>query len=92
TRLLQVFKDATMFFSQGSPNIAAVIPAMDLIDTSLTNGARDADLDPAIRKAVPLAKRTLNQYYKATDMSATYHIAMLLHPRHKAAYFECAGW
>ncbi|TFK78831.1 hypothetical protein K466DRAFT_506651, partial [Polyporus arcularius HHB13444] len=90
--LRDVLKDATLFFSRGSPNIATVIPAIDHIDNKLTDGARDPKLDPAIRKAIGLAKRTLNRYYKATDMSATYCIAMLLHPRHKMHYFEKAGW
>ena len=49
---------------------------MDYIDNSLTNNARDDRVDPAIQKAIGLAKRTLNRYYKATDMSSTYRIAM----------------
>ncbi len=108
----QIFKDATLFFSRGSPTIAAVIPAMDLIDNTLTDAARPNNdaLDPAIRTAAGIAKRTLNRYYKMSDMSATYRIAMgechtsslvprhpyapgaVLHPRHKAHYFERAGW
>ncbi|RDX45197.1 hypothetical protein OH76DRAFT_1333383, partial [Lentinus brumalis] len=56
---LQVFKDATLFFSRGSPNIAMVIPAMDLIDNTLTKAIRNENLDDAIRTAVGLAKRVL---------------------------------
>lgn len=33
---IQVFKDATIFFSRSSPNLATVIPAMDYIDEVLT--------------------------------------------------------
>jgi hypothetical protein len=33
---LKIFKDATLFFSRGTPNLATVIPAMDLIDEHLT--------------------------------------------------------
>ncbi len=74
----QVFKDATLFFSRGSPNIAAVIPAMDLIDTRLGDVARESNdtFDPAIRTAAGIAKRTLNRYYKISDMSSTYRIAV----------------
>lgn len=54
-----------------------VIPAMDHIDNSLTNDIRDdSTLDPAIRAALRLSKKTLNWYYKMSDMSATYRIAM----------------
>ncbi|TFK79412.1 hypothetical protein K466DRAFT_472719, partial [Polyporus arcularius HHB13444] len=94
TQLRDVLKDATLFFSRGSPSIAAVIPAMDLIDNRLTDAARESNdvLDPAIRTAAGIAKRTLNRYYKMSDMSATYRIAMILHPKHKLRYFERAGW
>ncbi|KAI0691891.1 hypothetical protein C8T65DRAFT_587061 [Cerioporus squamosus] len=94
TQLRDVFKVATLFFSRGSPSIAAVIPAMDLIDNKLTDAARESNdkLDPAIRTAAGIAKHTLNRYYKISDMSATYRIAMVFHPRHKLRYFERAGW
>ncbi len=72
----QLFKDATLFFSRGSPNIAAVIPAMDLIDNTLTRNARNEDLDIAVRTAIGIAKKTLNRYYKLSDLSSTYRIAL----------------
>ena len=54
-----------------------VIPAMDHIDTTFTNGILNAHvLEPAIRAALKLAKRTLNRYYSLTDTSETYHVAM----------------
>src|SRR6267154_5703803 len=54
-----------------------VIPAMGHIDTTFTNGILNAHvLDPAIRAALKLAKRTLNRYYSLTDASETYHVAM----------------
>ncbi len=61
-----------------------VIPAMDHIDTALTNHIRDDGvLDPAIRAALRMSKKTLNRYYKISDMSATYRIAMgTPHPIH----------
>ncbi|RDX54667.1 hypothetical protein OH76DRAFT_1327007, partial [Lentinus brumalis] len=78
-QLRDILKDATLFFSRGSPTIASVIPAMDLIDTKLGDAARETDdtvLDPAIRTAAGIAKRTINRYYKISDMSSTYRIAM----------------
>ncbi|KAG1777140.1 hypothetical protein EV702DRAFT_970267, partial [Suillus placidus] len=65
-------------FLWGTPNLAIVIPAMDHIDTVLTNGIINSQLlDPAIRTALHLAKKTLNRYYYSlTDKSETYRIAM----------------
>jgi len=74
---LQVLKDATLYFSCSTPNLAMVIPAMDYIDTTFTTGLlKKEQLDPAIRAAVGLAKRTLNRYYSLTDASELYRIAM----------------
>jgi hypothetical protein len=54
-----------------------VIPAMDHIDTVFTNGIINTrTLNPAIRAALGIAKRTLNKYYSLTDSSETYRIAM----------------
>ncbi|EIW63678.1 uncharacterized protein TRAVEDRAFT_95943, partial [Trametes versicolor FP-101664 SS1] len=93
TDVLKVFKDATYFFSRGTPNLATVIPAMDLIDQQLaTKHLQTAKYDFAIRTAMGLAKKTLNKYYELTDASKAYRIAMVLHPSYKKAYFEKAGW
>ncbi|TFK61243.1 hypothetical protein BDN72DRAFT_729808, partial [Pluteus cervinus] len=89
---LMILKDATEFFSRGTPNLPAVIPAIDLIDNHFTDAIRDGNLNPAIRSAMILAKRTLNKYYSLTDDSTVYRIAMILHPRHKLNYFKEAGW
>ncbi|KAG2740587.1 hypothetical protein P692DRAFT_201663655, partial [Suillus brevipes Sb2] len=83
---------ATLFFSRSTPNLAAVIPAMDLIDTQLTSYSCDTKYSPSIRAAVRLAKKTLDQYYELTDTSEVYRIAMILHPRHKLTYFKSASW
>lgn len=72
----KIFKDATEFFSRKTPGLASVIPAMDHIDTLLTNQMRDPDLHPAIKRALTFAKRTLNKYYRLSDLSAMYHIAI----------------
>ncbi|EIW62754.1 uncharacterized protein TRAVEDRAFT_114433 [Trametes versicolor FP-101664 SS1] len=77
TQLADVLKDATAFFSRGTPNLATVIPAMDSINSKLATKHRDtAKYDYAIRTAMGFAKRTLNKYYELTDTSAVYRIAM----------------
>jgi len=74
--MTQIFKDATLFFSRLTPNLATVIPAMDHIDETLTTQSRDASFKPSIRTALNIAKRTLNNYYDKTDYSEVYRIAM----------------
>ena len=65
---------------------------MDLIDKELTTYSHNRQFQPSIRAAVSLAKETLNRYYSLTDNSDVYRIAMVLHPRHKLAYFKNARW
>jgi hypothetical protein len=72
----QVFKDATLFFSRSTPNLATVIPAMDHIDELLSTNSLDAKYEPSIRAALGIAKKTLNRYYDKTDSSEVYRIAM----------------
>ncbi|KAI5985181.1 hypothetical protein EDD15DRAFT_2113745, partial [Pisolithus albus] len=89
----QILKDATLFFSCGTPNLAMVIPAMDYIDKVFTTGMLDEErFDPSIRAAVGLTKKTLNKYYSLTDTSDLYRIVMVLHPHHKLEYFRHAKW
>jgi hypothetical protein len=76
TRHPQILKDATLFFSRATPNLAIVIPAMDEIERRFTDMAADTTYHPAIRYALRLAKATLNKYYSLTDSSETYRIAM----------------
>ncbi|TFY51080.1 hypothetical protein EVG20_g11174 [Dentipellis fragilis] len=90
--ILHVLKDATMFFSRGTPNLATVIPAMDHIDSTLATSATDMSLNAAIRASLGITKRTLNRYYNLTDSSELYRIAMVLHPHHKLAYFQNVQW
>jgi hypothetical protein len=73
---LQVFKDATLFFSRSTPNLATVIPAMDHIDEQLSNYSLTQRFEPSIRAALGLAKKTLNRYYNLTDDAEVYRIAM----------------
>ncbi|GLB43472.1 putative protein dimerization activity [Lyophyllum shimeji] len=89
---LKALKDATLYFSRGTPNLPYVIPVMDRIDTLFTTALKPTENGPAMRAAIEMAKRTLNRYYSLTDGSEVYRIAMVLHPRHKLEYFERAGW
>ncbi|KAI0715451.1 hypothetical protein C8T65DRAFT_563054, partial [Cerioporus squamosus] len=91
--LRQVLKDATMFFSEGTPNLAKVIPAMDHIDKFLTTAnITHHKYHDTIRIACGLAKKVLDKYYSYTDMSATYRATMVLHPHFKLHYFKKMRW
>jgi len=72
----QLFKDATLFFSRSTPNLATVIPAMDHIDTHLATASHNLKYSPAIRASLALGKAHLNKYYDMTDHSEVYRIAM----------------
>src|SRR5258705_12952354 len=71
----KIYKDATLFFSRGTPNLATVIPAMDHIDKFLATSA-ERQYSPAIRAALVIGKKTINKYYNMTDHSEVYCIAM----------------
>ena len=71
-----MFYDATQYFSRGHPNLAMVIPAMDVIDETLTTDSLNCKYKPSIRAALNLGKATLNRYYDKTDASESYRIAM----------------
>lgn len=73
---MQVFKDATLFFSCSTPCLATVIPTMDHIDETLTDNSLSSKFEPSIHAALGIVKKTLNQYYNATDQSEVYCIAM----------------
>ncbi|KAF8546726.1 hypothetical protein OG21DRAFT_1426280, partial [Imleria badia] len=81
--VLMVLKDATLFFSQATPNLTTmtIIPAMDHIDHQLQMFARDRKYLPSICAAVTvlLVRKTLNCYYSLTDNSKVYRIAMSEH-------------
>ena len=60
---IQIFKDMTLFFSYGTPNLATVIPAMDLIDKVLTTSSiSPSKYSLAIHAALFIGKKTLNKY------------------------------
>ena len=74
---IQIFKDATLFFSRDTPNLATVIPAMDLIDKVLTTSSLSSSkYSIAIRGALTIGKKTLDKYHNKTQESDVYRIAM----------------
>ncbi|PPQ88236.1 hypothetical protein CVT25_005286 [Psilocybe cyanescens] len=75
--LLMIFKEATLFFLRSTPNIPTVLPAMDHIDKWLTTASVNSKLPASIRTATGLSKKTLNRYYKRSDCSKVYCIAMV---------------
>ena len=79
---VQVFKDATLFFSQNTPNLATVIPAMDFIKKVLTpSSSTSSNFSLAIRAALTIGTGTLDKYYNKTQESDVYRIAMgMFHP------------
>jgi hypothetical protein len=61
----QQYKKATLFFSQDSATIAAVIPAMDKLDSKLNQQTKEA-YHPAVISAMQLAKNKMDRYWKIT--------------------------
>ena len=68
-----------LFFSQATPNLAIVIPAMDHIDHQLQTFAQDQKYLLSVRAAISLARKTLNHYYLLMDNSKVYQITMSEH-------------
>lgn len=76
TSFPKIFKDATLFFSRGTPNLATVIPAMDHIDKVLATKSDSARFSLPICTALAIGKNTVNRYYNKTDHSEVYRITM----------------
>ncbi|KAJ7052447.1 hypothetical protein C8F01DRAFT_998057, partial [Mycena amicta] len=78
---LETFYKATIFFSADScSTILHVITSFDKIDDLITTTIVPTDskkraLQAPIRRALTLAKATMNKYYSATDNSNIYRIA-----------------
>jgi len=73
----QIFKDATLFFSQGTPNLATVIPTMEHINKVLTVSSDSPyKFSIAIRAALAIGKIAMNRYYNKTDHSEVYRVSM----------------
>ena len=73
--VFQQYKRATLFFSQDSASVAAIIPAMDKLDNNLNPNTK-TPYHPAILAAMKLARRKINRYYSITDASSVYRMAM----------------
>lgn len=72
----QVFKDVTLFFSHGTPNLAMAIPAMNHINKVLVTSSDRSQYSLSICVALIISKNAINQYYNKTDYSEIYCIAM----------------
>ena len=73
----QILKDATLFFSQSTPNLATVISTMDILDERLTNNSLNhTRFNVSIHASLGVTKQTLNHYYNMTDWSEVHRIAM----------------
>ncbi len=90
TVLLQ-YKNTTLFFSQDSASVAAIIPAMDRISNHLNSQTGKA-YHPSITAAMKLTCKKMDCYYSLTNSSTTYRIAMVLHPGMKLEYFCNQKW
>ncbi|KIM61423.1 hypothetical protein SCLCIDRAFT_122082, partial [Scleroderma citrinum Foug A] len=75
-QLHSILKDATLYFSCSTPNLATVIPVMDHIHQELSKYSHDKKYVCSICAGVSLAKETLNRYYLCTDETKVYRIAM----------------
>ncbi|KAF8263597.1 hypothetical protein EI94DRAFT_1596475, partial [Lactarius quietus] len=77
----------------GTPSLSTVIPAMDHIDKVLATSSDSPDqFNLAIRAALAISKKAMNQYYDKMDQSEVYQISMVLHPCHKLEYFKKQKW
>ena len=66
-----------LYFSQGTPNIATVIPAIDIINGMFATTTEAPDhFCLAIHAALAVGLKTLNKYYNKTDYSEVYRISM----------------
>ncbi|KAF8811874.1 hypothetical protein BYT27DRAFT_7032970, partial [Phlegmacium glaucopus] len=54
---LKIFKDATLFFSRSTPNLAMVIPVMDHINKHLATTATDDACLLALKAALAIGKK-----------------------------------
>ena len=75
--LQQIFKDATLFVLQETPNLVTVIPAMDHNDKFLTTSSDGSHrFSIAVHAALAIGQKAMNRYYNRTDHSDIYQIAM----------------
>ncbi|KAG1734950.1 uncharacterized protein EDB91DRAFT_1056617 [Suillus paluster] len=89
--LVAVLSKATLFFSQDSATITAVILAMDKLNNKLNQQMKEP-YHSAVISAMQLAKNKMDRYWKITDLSNVYRIAMVLHPGLKLECFCEHSW
>ncbi|KAJ3490696.1 hypothetical protein NLJ89_g11414 [Agrocybe chaxingu] len=91
--LLNIFTYATELISNSKiPLIHQVIPVFDTVTAALDESIDNEANELAVRHAALRGMLILNKYYALTDDAVVYRIAMILHHRHKTAYFIKAGW
>ncbi|KAF8239966.1 hypothetical protein L208DRAFT_1235068, partial [Tricholoma matsutake] len=74
--LLQMYKDATLFFSQDNAiTIANVVLTMDCINKMLSTSAA-RPLNSAVKHGLTFARKLMDKYYSKTNLSNVYRIAM----------------
>lgn len=71
-----MFKDTTLFFSCGTPNLTMVILVMDHIDQHLATAATTNKYPLILKVALAIGKKTLNHYYEKTDHFKVFWIVM----------------
>ncbi|KAH7053509.1 hypothetical protein BKA62DRAFT_629845 [Auriculariales sp. MPI-PUGE-AT-0066] len=74
--LLELLKEATLFFLQANSSIGDVIPAMDHIDGVLADAMNNNTINDALCACANLSHRVMNYYYSLTDATPAYQIAM----------------
>ncbi|OJT13075.1 Zinc finger BED domain-containing protein 4 [Trametes pubescens] len=92
-RLLDPFLYATKQISVSDRALVQdVIPYIDVLTSHVDTFRNDASLSPIVRAAAQRGREILDKYYKRTDETIVYRIAMILHPRYKLQYFRDADW
>ena len=76
TSFLKIFKDVTLFFSCGTPNLTTIIPVMDHIDGVLATQLDSSQYSLPVHTALAIGRNTINHYYNKMDYLEVYHIAM----------------
>ncbi|KAF8999054.1 hypothetical protein BDZ89DRAFT_892493, partial [Hymenopellis radicata] len=86
--ICEILEQGTLLFSKEAALLSQVIPAMDIIEdvfTTMTIEKPDPNdakrtitktLSPALKASMALGHATLNKYYRLTDDSEVYRIAM----------------
>ncbi|KAG8728818.1 hypothetical protein FRC10_004546, partial [Ceratobasidium sp. 414] len=76
----------------GVPMLANIIVHFDTLDYEYTNICMDTKLPLYVQQGAERARSVLNKYYKLTDNSILYHLAVFLHPSMHVHYLKLANW